>query len=158
MSRINHCFIYFMDILIGQCFYLLTWYFLQGLNVTGIACWLERRTRDQKVSSLNPGRSRGIIFFSRVNFVCWLLFGVHSTPVLPQRHIWDPSYSAASAGSRLHLNMHTPLTQWSQSGLTMLLSRHSLGTYWESSSHTTCQGTFSHSHLSSLSCCGVILE
>ena len=32
----------------------------------------------------------GRIFFSRVNFVCWLLFGVHSTPVLPQWHIKGP--------------------------------------------------------------------
>ena len=46
----------------------------------GIACWLERRTCDQKVASLNPCRSSRRIFFSRVNFVCWLLFGVLSTP------------------------------------------------------------------------------
>ena len=32
-----------------------------------------------------------------------------------------------SAGGRLHLNMHTPLTQSSQCGLTMRLSRHSVG-------------------------------
>ena len=32
-------------------------------------------------------------------------------------------------------------------GLTMPLSRHSVGTYPETSSHATCQGTFSHSHL-----------
>ena len=36
----------------------------------GIACWYERRTRDRKVSSSNPGRSGGRIFFSRVTFVC----------------------------------------------------------------------------------------
>ena len=30
---------------------------------SGIACWLERRTRDRKVASSNPGR---------VKFVCWL--------------------------------------------------------------------------------------
>ena len=47
---------------------------------SGIACWLERRTRDRKVASSNPGRSSGRIFFSRVNFVRWLLFGVRSTP------------------------------------------------------------------------------
>ena len=39
----------------------------------------------------------------------------------------------------------------------MWLSRHSVGTYQEMSSHTTCQGTFGHSHLSSLSHCGLIL-
>ena len=36
----------------------------------GIAQWLERRTRDQKVVGLNPCRSGGRIFFSGVNFLC----------------------------------------------------------------------------------------
>ena len=54
---------------------------------------------------------------------------VPSTPVLQHWHMKDPGHSAKSAGGRLHLNMHTPLTQQSQSGLTMLLSRHSVGTY-----------------------------
>ena len=39
---------------------------------TGIAQWLEHRTRDWKVQSSNPCRSGGIIFFSRVDFLCWL--------------------------------------------------------------------------------------
>ena len=43
------------------------------LSTSGIVCWLERRTRDQKVASSNPGRSGGRFFFSRVNFVCWLI-------------------------------------------------------------------------------------
>ena len=61
-----------------------------------------------------------------------------------------PGHAAKSAGGRLHLNTHTPLTQRSQSGLTMLLSRYSVGTYLETSSRATCQGTFGHSRLSSL--------
>ena len=72
----------------------------------------------------------------------------------------DSSHSAKSAGGKLHLNiyMHTPLTRWSQSGLTIPLSRHSVGTYPEMSSHATCQGTFgTDSHLSLLSHCGLIL-
>ena len=44
--------------------------------------WLERRICDWKVASSNPGGSDGRIFFSRINFVCWLLFGVRSNPVL----------------------------------------------------------------------------
>ena len=52
---------------------------------------------------------------------------------------------------------HTPLSQQSLSGLTMLLSRHNWGTYPETSSHATCQGTFGHSRLSSLSHNGLIL-
>ena len=41
---------------------------------SGIAQLLERRTRDWKVAGSNPCRSGGIIFFSDVNFLCWLLF------------------------------------------------------------------------------------
>ena len=76
------------------------------------------------------------------------------SPMLPQWHVKDPGYSARSAGGRLHLNMHTLLTQRSQSGLTML---HSVGTYQEMSSTATCLGTFGHNRLSLLSHCGPIL-
>ena len=38
-------------------------------------------------------------------------FGASSTPVLPQWHVKDPGQSAKSAGGRLRLNIHTPLTQ-----------------------------------------------
>ena len=44
------------------------------LKGAGIAQWLERRTRDWKVASSNPRRNGGIIFISRVDFLCWLLF------------------------------------------------------------------------------------
>ena len=90
--------------------------------------------------------------------------------VLLQWHVKDPSYSTKSEGGRLYLNTHTPLTQRSQNGLTMPLSRHSVETYQERSSHTTCQGTYQersshatrqgtlcHSRLSLLSHCGLIL-
>ena len=40
----------------------------------GIAQWLERRTRDWKVVGSNPCWSGGRIFFSKVDFLCWLLF------------------------------------------------------------------------------------
>ena len=118
---------------------------------------VERRTRDRKVASSNPGRSGGRIFFSRVNFVGWLLFCVRSTHGVTAVARKRPGHSATSAGRRLHLNTHTPLTQQSQSGLTMPQSSHSVGTYPETSSHATCQGTFGHGHLSSLSHCGLIL-
>ena len=90
--------------------------------------------------------------------MCSLLLGVRSTSVLPQWHVKDPGHSAKSAGGRLHVNTYTPLTQRSRSGLTMPLSKHSVGTYLETSSDATCQGTFGHSRLSSLSHCGLILE
>ena len=56
-------------------------------------------------------------------------------PVLPQWHVKDRGHSAKSAGGRLYLNKHTPLTQRSRSELTMQLSRHSVGTYPETA-HT----------------------
>ena len=59
--------------------------------------------------------------------------------MLPQWHVKDPRHSAKSAGGRLPLNMHTPLTQRSWSGLTKPLSRHRVGTYQETSSHETRQ-------------------
>ena len=53
------------------------------------------------------------------------------------------------------INVHTHTH--SRSGLTMPLSRHSVGTYQETSSHATRQGTLGHSRLSSLSHFGLIL-
>ena len=96
-------------------------------------------------------------FSSRANFVSLLLFGVRSKLVLLLWHVKDPGHSAQSAGGRLHLNMHTLLIQRRRSGLTMPLSRHSVGTYPEMSLHATCQGTFDHSRFNSLSQCGLIL-
>ena len=43
-------------------------------SLPGIAQWLERRTHDWKVAGLNPCWSGGRIFFSRVDFLCWLLY------------------------------------------------------------------------------------
>ena len=126
-------------------------------HLAGIACWLECRTRDRKVTSSNPGRSGGRIFFSKVDFVCCLLFGVRGTPMLPQWHIKDPGLYAKRGRSRLYLNTHAPLTQRSRSGLTMPLSRQSVEIYPETSSYATRQGTVDHSHLSSLSHCELIL-
>ena len=74
-----------------------------------------------------------------------------------QWHVKDPGHSAKSAGGRLLLYTRTPLAQRSRSGLTMPLFRHSVGTSSETSSHATCQRTFGHSGLSSLSHCGLML-
>ena len=46
----------------------------------GIACWSERRTRCEFEFRQDGGR----VFFSRINFVYWLLLGVRSNPLLPQ--------------------------------------------------------------------------
>ena len=80
-------------------------------------------------------------------------------PVLPQWHVKARGHSAKSAGGRLHLNIHTPLTQHSWSGLTMPLSRHGVGNVVNQvmSSHATHQGILPHSCLSLLSHCGLTL-
>ena len=121
------------------------------LNRTaGIACWLERRALDRKVASSNPGRGRRGSFLLQSQLCELTLIRCPFHPVLPQWHVKDPGHTANSAGGGLHLTMHTPLTQRSRSGLIMPLSRHSVGTYPETSSHATCQGTFGQSRLSSL--------
>ena len=72
----------------------------------GIAQWVECQTRDQKVLGSSPCRSGQQIFFHKVNFLCWLIFSMCSTPVLLQLHVQDPSHSAKSAGGRLQLSTH----------------------------------------------------
>ena len=42
--------------------------------IVGIAQWLECWTHDWKVTGLNPCRCGRRIFFSMVDFLCWLLF------------------------------------------------------------------------------------
>ena len=157
-SDITYYYMYDMRCLIFG-YVLKLFFFLPSKFPMGpIYCLLaECRTLDWKVVSLNPGRSSGKIFLSRVNIVCWLTQCPSPPSMLTQRHIRDPGYFAKSWGGRLHLTMHTALTKQSRRGLIMLLSRHSVGTYLERSSHATCQGTFSHSCLSSLSHCGLIL-
>ena len=134
------------------------WDPLTKIEGAGIACWLKRRTRDREVASSNPGRSGWGIFFSRVN----LCADSYSVSVIP-----PPGYRSGtsktpvilpkSACGRLHLNTRAPLTQRSRSGLTMLLSRDSVGNYPKTSSRATLQGTLGHTRLSSLSHCGLIL-
>ena len=54
------------------------WYIPQSESVrgagAGIAQWLEHRARDWKVAGSNPCWNGGRILFSRVDFLCWLLF------------------------------------------------------------------------------------
>ena len=66
----------------------------------GIVQWLERRTRDWKVAGSSPGKSGGRSFFSRVNFLCWLLFRY---PFHPRK---SPGRYSESTGGWLQLNTH----------------------------------------------------
>ena len=75
-----------------------------------------------KEESIIHFRSSEEIFFSKVNFLFRL---IQCLSVLLQWHAKDPGHSTKSADGRIHLNMHTPLTQRGWSGL----SRHREGTY-----------------------------
>ena len=78
----------------------------------GIAQWLERRTRDRKVAGSNPCRSGGRIFFSRVNFLCWLLFRYPFHPCVTAVARKRPRSFCRSAGGMLQLNTHNTLRMW----------------------------------------------
>ena len=102
--------------------------FAVSLLPQAIACWLDRRTRNRKVASSNPGRSGGRIFFSRVNFACWLLLCVRSTPVLPQWHVKGPRHSTKSAGGRLHAyTLDPPKSEWADYAAVQADCRNLLG-------------------------------
>ena len=97
-------------------------------------------------------------FSSPVLTLCADSYSVSALPpVLPRWRVKDTGHSAKSAGNRLHLKTHTPLTQPSLSGLIKPLSRHSVKTYQETNSHAVCQETFGHTRPSSLSHCELIL-
>ena len=74
-----------------------------------------------------------------------ILFGVCSTPVLLQWHVKDPGDSATSAGGRLEPKHSYTLdprkSEWADYA--------TVGTYPETSSRATCQGTLGHSRFSS---------
>ena len=61
----------------------------ESVEVIVLTAWIaqwERRTRDRKVAGSNPCWSGGRIFFSGVNFLCWLLF----------RHTFHPRVTAVA--------------------------------------------------------------
>ena len=110
-------------------------------------------------ADLRQDRRENFLLQSQLCVLTSCLVSVPPPPsVLPQWHVKDPGHCAKSAGGKLQLNTHTPLTQRSRSGRTMPLPGHSMGTYPETRSHATCLGTFDHSRLSSLSHCGLILS
>ena len=78
-----------------------------NVSGVGIAQWLVCRTCNQKDLGLSPHRSSRRIFFYMVSFLCWLYFGIFSTPTLPQLHVKYPGQYAKSAGGRFKLNSCT---------------------------------------------------
>ena len=89
---------------------------------------VEHRTRDRKVASSSPGKSGVRIFFSRELFLCADSYSVSVSPLVTAVTRERPRHFAKSAGGRLHINTHIPLTQRNRNGLTMLF-KHSVGTY-----------------------------
>ena len=99
--------------------YCLDWY------ISVVEYW----THDYIVTDLIPGESCGRIFFSELNF------SICSSHVFTAIAFKRPGCSAKSAGGRLQLQTHTPLTQHSWSWLPVL-PRHSVGNR-EKSSHAS---------------------
>ena len=102
-------------------------------------------SNDTSLSCTGVGIAHG------VHFLCWLLFVVRLTLVLPQWHIKGCSHSAKSVRGRLHLSTHELLTQRSRIGL-FGLDRASVETHQgnkltRDSSGNACL----HSRISSLS-------
>ena len=63
----------------------------------------------------NPGTSGRRIFFSWVNFLFGLLFCVRSTPMLPQRHVKDPSFLDFAVCVQTMQTSKKKLRKWSTS-------------------------------------------
>ena len=57
----------------GQTRYAIFRGFVSFVSGVRIAQWLKNQTCDWKVMGSNPDRCVGRIFFSRVNFLCWII-------------------------------------------------------------------------------------
>ena len=115
---------------------------------TGIACWLERRTRDRKVASSNPGRSGRRIFFFRVNCACCLLFCVRSTPtsitaVARKRPQSFCQKCKRKVTPKNAYNLDLKKSEWADNAAVQAWC----GSLSETSSHATRQGKLGHSRL-----------
>ena len=73
----------------------------------GIACWLERRTRDRKVRVRIPAGAAGEFSSPELTFCADSCSVSVPPPVSPQWHVKDPGHSAKSAGAMSQLNTHT---------------------------------------------------
>ena len=114
---------------------------------------VESRTSHRKVASSNPGLSGGRIFFSsRLSVLTLIRCPFHPRVTIVARK--RPRPFCQKCRWQVTPKYAYTLDQRSRSGLTMLMCRHSVGTYPETSSRATCQGTpppppfFLASHLS----------
>ena len=109
----------------------------------GIASWLERRKGCEFES--RQERREDFLLQSQLCLLTliWCPYQPRVTAVARKR----PRSFCQKCKWQIHLNTHTLLSQRSRSGLTMPLSRHSVGIYPETNSHATCQGTLGLSRL-----------
>ena len=118
---------------------------------------VERRNRDRKVVSSNPGRSGGRIFFSRVSCVCWLLFGVHSNPLVTAVACKRPKpFCQKCRWQVIHKQAYTldPMKlEWADYATVQAWC----GNLFGRTSNAISKRTLDHCPLSSLSHCGLIL-
>ena len=72
VTELTHCQSLLTDPVVITC----DWsrYYLVVKSWPPVREWLEHRSRDWKVAGSNPCWNGGRIFFSRVDFLCWLLF------------------------------------------------------------------------------------
>ena len=115
------------------------------LGKYGILLHRDSQTEDQKaaaisiLNALNLPSTEWQVGKTKVWFCghrnLWHPYAVGSSLFARLERSWRPPcmfwecLSLQAKSGRLHLNTHTPLTQRSQSGLTMPLSKHSVGTY-----------------------------
>ena len=103
----------------------------------GIVQWLEHWTCDWRVPGSSPGRSSGRIFFSRVSFLCWLLFQYMLHPSVTT--VKNPCLSAKSVSGRLQLDTHTPYLcgfEWSDTVNWCMVKWCTQNLRWDGSSFT----------------------
>ena len=122
----------------------------------GIAFWLSARLVIERFRVRIPAGA-GKEFSSLELTFCADCYSVSVPPRVTAVARKRPhTHSVKSAGGKLHLITHTPLTQRRRGVLTLLpgIVREPVR---ETSSHATLQGTLDYRRLSSLSCCGPIL-
>ena len=79
------------------------YHFKLVFNVSSV---VEQWTGDWKILGSSSSTSGRRNVFSRVNFLCWLLFLYPFHPMLLQQHITDPGHSAKCAAGKLQINTH----------------------------------------------------
>ena len=123
----------------------------------GVACWLECRTRDRKVCQFESRQERRDDFLLRSQLCVLILFRCPFHPRVTAVARKRPRSFCKKCRWRVTPKHAYTLTHRSRSGLTMPLSRQSVGIYQEASSHATRQGTLDHSRLNSLNHCGLMV-